>query len=71
MNILITGASGFIAAHLILFLKKNHNIYGLDLNKSNNTAFCHDVRKKLLTSHLPSKIDLIIFLVNKIKCCHF
>ena len=30
MNILVTGAAGFIGFHTSLFLLKNHNVYGID-----------------------------------------
>ena len=30
MNILITGSSGFVGAHLVRALSDNHTIYGLD-----------------------------------------
>ena len=60
MNILITGSSGFIANHLFQELSPKNIIFGIDLNKSINTTHVLDVRKKLPTSKLPKKIDLII-----------
>lgn len=60
MKILITGSSGFIASYLIAKLEIKNNIFGIDLKKSIKTTYIHDVKKKLDTSKLPKKIDLIL-----------
>ena len=59
MNVLLTGSSGFISSHLISALN-NQNIFGIDLINSKNTNLIFDVKKKINTSRLPRKIDLII-----------
>ena len=60
MNILITGSSGFIANHLVQELSPKNIIFGIDLYNSKNTNLIFDVKKKMNTSRLPRKIDLII-----------
>ena len=60
MNILITGASGFISTYLIHELTNKHNCFGIDLRNSKNTKFLLDVRKEIKSSEFPKKIDLII-----------
>lgn len=61
MNVLIIGSSGFIASHIIDFLKKkNVFIFGADLIKINDLDLVCDVRNKLKKLKLPKKIELII-----------
>lgn len=69
MKILITGAAGFIGFHLAnLFLKKNHNVIGLDnLCKSYGVKYKLD-RLKLLKKNKKFKFYKIdINEINKIK----
>ena len=60
MNILITGSSGFIASFLIKKLSQKNSVFGIDLIKSSATNKNYDLRKKVKTTVLPSKVDLII-----------
>ena len=61
MKILIVGSSGFISYHLIYLLKSfNHVVFGIDLNKKKYTNLVGDVRQKLNSEKIPTKIDLII-----------
>ena len=70
MNILITGASGFIGSYLFKFFnKKGFNVYGLVrkkpsieyFNKFNNKLIISDLNDlKKLQKKIPNKIDVII-----------
>lgn len=73
MNILISGAGGFIGGHLSTALAKNHNIYKIfstSTNKNNKNCFNIDLTNKeevAVTSKklLSYKIDAIIHLASK------
>jgi len=54
MNILITGHKGFVGAHFIRRLHKDHNIVGVDIKDGND---CRDLFKKDTTRY-----DLVIHL---------
>ena len=70
MNILITGASGFIGSYLFKFFnEKGYNVYGLVrkkpsikyFNKFNNKLIISDLNDfKKLQKKIPTKIDVII-----------
>ena len=70
MNILITGASGFIGSYLFKFFnEKGYNVYGLVrkkpsikyFNKFNNKLIISDLNNfKKLQKKIPTKIDVII-----------
>ena len=67
MNILITGASGFIGHSLSMGLGKIHNVYSTDIiSKNNDYRFIildllkpEDIKKSILDHNIP-KIDVII-----------
>ena len=68
MNILITGASGFIGSCCLNFLMKRFNVYGLVrkkpsieyFNKFNNKLIISDLNDLKLQKKIPNKIDVII-----------
>ena len=68
MNILITGANGFIGSNLCrYFLKKSYSVYGL-VRKTSDLHFLEDVNIKLIFGDLievekiefPKNLDFII-----------
>lgn len=62
MNILVTGAKGFVAQHLIEILSKNYVVYGL----SRNEFFCKDNCKPVIVDLSSNKFER--FLPNDIHC---
>ena len=72
MNILISGASGFIGQHLCGYLKRNsHTVFGIARNIQNQKYFEVDLRNKnsidkILLNLNNEKIDVIIHLAAKL-----
>jgi len=70
MNILITGASGFIGRALTTFLRTNNEVTGLvrDLEKypnlKNANFVSHDFKEALDINSLPKNIDAVIHLAQ-------
>lgn len=69
MKILISGVTGFIASHLVKYLSKKHQIYGLYRNTKDMyriegmemLLMCHDLRDKIIDpDFLSLKPDVII-----------
>lgn len=62
MNVLITGSDGFIGRHIRKHLRKENNVYGIDLKNDNNldSTIIADVRDKKFFDLVPKDIDLII-----------
>ena len=63
MNILITGIHGFVGSNLVIALKANHTIYGLDITKQ----YKADVEKTFSWNQLQeiSDVDVVIHLAGK------
>lgn len=76
INILITGASGFIGRHLSRHLEKRYNVFNLVSDKSHNSCIKNkialDLRKNILTITYfrkfakNNKIDIIIHLASRL-----
>jgi nucleoside-diphosphate-sugar epimerase len=63
MRVLITGASGFIASHVIENLKeKGHEVIGLDHHNHGFETFCGDVRDATIVDEAVSRVDGVIHL---------
>ena len=60
MNILVTGACGFIGSHLVeKLVKENHNVRAFTFyNSMNSYGWLNNVDKKLLKDLKPKKIIL-------------
>jgi UDP-glucose 4-epimerase len=77
MNILITGASGFIGTNFIRSMSRQYNIFGVSRNRS--TAFPDsavqyiqaDLSANDLSTYLPDKIDCVIHLAQSNMHRHF
>ena len=70
MNILITGAYGFVGTNLINNLKIKHNLYGLDIVCSTREGvlktFCwKDIDPESFPLQILSQFDAIIHLAGK------
>jgi len=77
MNLLITGANGFIGKAMLKRMCNKHNIVGLvrDSGKCeelDNVKFVnHDLSRRLDTKELPNKIDAVIHLAQSNKYRNF
>ncbi len=70
MNILITGIHGFVGSNLVVALKKNHNLYGLDIVEPEKegvikTFSWKDIEPASFPMQNLPKFDVIIHLAGK------
>ena len=67
MRILITGSSGFLGSNLYNYLKKEFNVFGIDIIKSQTCDYVYDLTK--VSQKLQDIIkdsDLVIHLASSV-----
>ena len=60
-NILITGSSGYIGQHLVKLLRKNYNVYGIDMSPCHNDYL---KRKNFIEMNIRYDISDFLFAIN-------